>query len=294
VRTAEPDELAAALAEVRLLAVDLDGTALDSAGELRPRTLSAWHAAESRGVLIATLTGRPVAEALTLTAALGLHGPLAASNGAAIVDRVHLNRVERVGIEHSAAQAAIARLRAREPQVRLGVVHDDVSGLDPGFPGDLAVRWGWSPDGADDPVAAALERVDAGPVQKLVAWHPDGAAALDRLLDAAAGTLRVQTSDPRFVELGAPDVDKGAALARIADAYGVPLARCAAIGDMPNDLAMLARAGTALAVANAHPDVRAASDHVVPANDHDGLALVLDALGPALEPRTVSRHGSLL
>ncbi len=44
---------------------------------------------------------------------------------------------------------------------------------------------------------------------------------------------------------------------------------------MPNDLPMLAWAGTSYAVANAHPSVLAAADHVAPANDDDGVASVL-------------------
>jgi len=48
-----------------------------------------------------------------------------------------------------------------------------------------------------------------------------------------------------------------------------------AFGDMPNDLPMLAWAGTAYAMANAHATVLAAVDHVAPGNDEDGVAAVL-------------------
>ena len=48
-----------------------------------------------------------------------------------------------------------------------------------------------------------------------------------------------------------------------------------AFGDMPNDLPMLAWAGTSYAVANAHPSVLEVVDHVAPSNDEDGVAQVL-------------------
>ena len=51
-----------------------------------------------------------------------------------------------------------------------------------------------------------------------------------------------------------------------------------AFGDMPNDLPMLTWAGTSYAVANAHPSVLEAADHVAPANDDDGVASVLAEL----------------
>jgi hydroxymethylpyrimidine pyrophosphatase-like HAD family hydrolase len=47
---------------------------------------------------------------------------------------------------------------------------------------------------------------------------------------------------------------------------------------MPNDLPMLAWAGHGVAVANAHPDVRAAADEVTASNDESGVALVLERL----------------
>jgi hydroxymethylpyrimidine pyrophosphatase-like HAD family hydrolase len=51
-----------------------------------------------------------------------------------------------------------------------------------------------------------------------------------------------------------------------------------AFGDMPNDLPMLAWAGYAVAVANAHPDVIAAADEVTASNDQAGVARVLERL----------------
>lgn len=51
-----------------------------------------------------------------------------------------------------------------------------------------------------------------------------------------------------------------------------------AFGDMPNDLPLLAWAGHAVAVANAHPAVLRAADEVTLSNEEDGVALVLERL----------------
>jgi hydroxymethylpyrimidine pyrophosphatase-like HAD family hydrolase len=51
-----------------------------------------------------------------------------------------------------------------------------------------------------------------------------------------------------------------------------------AFGDMPNDLPMLAWAGTSYAVANAHPDVLGAVTHHTASNDEDGVAVALEGL----------------
>jgi hydroxymethylpyrimidine pyrophosphatase-like HAD family hydrolase len=61
----------------------------------------------------------------------------------------------------------------------------------------------------------------------------------------------------------------------VADELGVDAADVVAFGDMPNDLPMLEWAGTSYAVANAHPTVLAAADHVAPHHEDDGVAVTL-------------------
>ena len=65
---------------------------------------------------------------------------------------------------------------------------------------------------------------------------------------------------------------KAAALARVCAGLGIAASDVVAFGDMPNDLAMLEWVGTSYAVANAHPSVLAAVDHVAASNDADGVA----------------------
>ena len=64
-------------------------------------------------------------------------------------------------------------------------------------------------------------------------------------------------------------------LALLCDRLGVAPADVIAFGDMPNDLPMLEWAGRSWAMANAHPTVREAADHVAPGHDEDGVARVL-------------------
>ena len=64
----------------------------------------------------------------------------------------------------------------------------------------------------------------------------------------------------------------------------IDAADAVAFGDMPNDLPMLAWAGTSYAVANADPMVLAAATHITESNDDDGVAMVLDSLLPRRAP----------
>src|SRR4029450_520075 len=71
---------------------------------------------------------------------------------------------------------------------------------------------------------------------------------------------------------------KAFALERLCRRLGVAPEEVVAVGDMPNDLAMLDWAGTGVAVANAVPEVLDAADEVTAANTEDGVALLLERI----------------
>ncbi|WBB73756.1 HAD family hydrolase [Micromonospora sp. WMMD1128] len=82
-----------------------------------------------------------------------------------------------------------------------------------------------------------------------------------------------------FVEICPPGVDKASGLSVVADRLGVDPADVLVFGDQPNDLPMFGWAGWArVAVANAHPELRAAADEITLRNDDDGVAVYLDRL----------------
>jgi hydroxymethylpyrimidine pyrophosphatase-like HAD family hydrolase len=73
-------------------------------------------------------------------------------------------------------------------------------------------------------------------------------------------------------------VTKASTLERYVTARGLSAQDVIAFGDMPNDVEMLAWAGHAVAVANAHDEVLAVVDEVTASNDDDGVAQVLERL----------------
>ena len=92
--------------------------------------------------------------------------------------------------------------------------------------------------------------------------------------DAATATH----SGAPFIEVSATGITKASALAHLCDRLGIAQSETIAIGDMPNDLPMLAWAGHSVAVANAHPEVRAAANEITASNEDDGVAQVLERL----------------
>jgi len=92
-----------------------------------------------------------------------------------------------------------------------------------------------------------------------------------------AGKLFVSKSLPHFLEFAHPEVNKGAGLTFIAERLGFTAAETVACGDGENDRELLDWAGFGVAVANAHEEILARADLVVPDVEHEGVALLLDA-----------------
>lgn len=259
----------------RLVATDLDGTALRSDGTASPRTVAAFTRVEQAGATLVLVTGRPPRWMGAVATAVRHRGLAICANGALVYD-LHTERiVEAHLIEVEILEKVVARLRDQVPELAFLVEYEDGFAYEPWF------RLGsWD---AEMTRGAVLEcpQLLARPAAKLLALHRDmDPDRLHALVQDLVGDLVTAThsSGRALIEMSALGVTKATALARLAARYGIPAADAIAFGDMPNDLPMLAWAGTSYAVANAHPAVLAAVDQVTAANDEDGVAQVLERL----------------
>ncbi|MDH6134220.1 Cof subfamily protein (haloacid dehalogenase superfamily) [Kitasatospora sp. MAA4] len=257
---------------VQLICTDLDGTLLDSRGDLSPGSLEAITTARRSGIAVVCVTGRPVRDTLTITRRYGLTGPVVCSNGAVTVDAESGSPLLCRGFDPAECAELLSVLEAGLPGLIVGI--ESIGGLylEEGFAQLVPDCW------PHQPVSAARTVLHPDdPVVKILAIHPDlTTQALERaIVDLVGDRLEVTRSTGRFVELSARGVDKGQALHWLTRHLSVPPARTAAVGDMPNDIPMLRAAGLAAAVANAHPDVRRAAHVVLPSNDDDGVAALI-------------------
>jgi hydroxymethylpyrimidine pyrophosphatase-like HAD family hydrolase len=173
--------------------------------------------------------------------------------------------------------AVAAAVRAAVREVTFAIETRDAGfGREASYP--VAPDVDLEPDGVR---VGSLDELVSDDVIKLLVQHAD----LDPggLLAAArevAGELAELTYSSRsgLLEISAIGVTKAATLARIADRQGIRAEDAVAFGDMPNDLPMLAWAGRGYAMANAHPDVLDAAEHLAPSNDDDGVAQIVEKL----------------
>jgi Cof subfamily protein (haloacid dehalogenase superfamily) len=120
--------------------------------------------------------------------------------------------------------------------------------------------------------------LDRDPTKLVAVGDP---AALDQLEAELKphfeGRLFISKSLPFFLEFAHPDVSKGSGLEFVADRLGFEPEETVACGDGENDRELLDWAGFGVAVANAHEDVLARADLVVPSVGEEGVAALLEA-----------------
>jgi hypothetical protein len=122
------------------------------------------------------------------------------------------------------------------------------------------------------------EWLTADPTKLVAVGDPDALSELEDVLKPRfRGKLFVSKSLPHFLEFANPEVSKGAGLQFVADRLGFTAAETVAGGDGENDRELLDWAGFGVAVANAHEDILARADLVVPSVYEEGIALLLEA-----------------
>jgi Cof subfamily protein (haloacid dehalogenase superfamily) len=120
--------------------------------------------------------------------------------------------------------------------------------------------------------------LDRDPTKVVAVGDPQALDELEAVLKPRfRGRLFVAKSLPYFLEFAHPDVSKGAGLAFVAERLGFGPEETVACGDGENDRELLDWAGFGVAVANAHPDILARADLVVPSVEEEGVALLMES-----------------
>ncbi|MFF5436790.1 HAD family hydrolase [Streptomyces achromogenes] len=261
-----------------LIATDLDGTLLRGDDTVSDRSLAALARVARAGARHLVVTGRPAPRVRPLLARLGGTGLAVCGQGAQVYDARAGRLLWSVRLDRELAETALGKVEAEVGQVFAAVDQDGEDGLtliEPGYrmphPTLPAVRVG------------RRAELWAAPISKVLLRHAelsdDELAAVAR---SAVGSLATVTmSGPGTVELQPRGVTKATGLALAAERLGIGAERALAFGDMPNDIPMFRWAARGVAMAGAHPELKAVADEVTVSNEDDGVAVVLERLFPA-------------
>ncbi|WP_233608351.1 HAD family hydrolase [Nocardia stercoris] len=253
----------------QLIALDVDGTLLETGASVSPRVRAAVLAAAASGAHVVIATGRTLVATRQVVGELGLSaGHVICSNGAV---RADLATWAPLDVHTFDPKAAAVVLRSLFPEMVLAVekVGVGVWATD-FFPG--SIRGGEFHLVTD-------EQLVAEPTARLSGWWPAG--DLDQMIARMAEVDLpdagwIQGDNEPWLVATKPGVSKSAALERLRRQLGVPREATLAIGDGYNDVDMIEWAARSVAMGNAVPEVKAAADEVTAEVSADGVAQVLE------------------
>lgn len=273
-----------------LLAIDLDGTLLNSEHRVPPENRDVLHRAHDAGLKIVLCTGRAHAETVPVLGQIGLDlDATVTSFGALITDVRTARTIASDPIPKRQADELSEWLLDRGYSV-LWLVDRDVAGVDGyvliGAKHNPAVdRW----VSKTECTIRSIDRLSEAEVPPVRVSIIDETAILEResaeISRAFEGrirhnVLRAPSYNVTVIEAFAPHVNKWYGIARICDRWGIDPRRTLALGDDVNDVDLLRSAGLGIAMGNAHPAAKAAAARTTATNDEAGVAqAIAEVLG---------------
>ncbi|WP_322150251.1 HAD family hydrolase [Paratractidigestivibacter sp.] len=262
------------LANIKLLAVDMDLTLLADDGSQPEGMENRIAALAEAGVVFCPASGRPVP---TLELPFpGSAGTMAfcGDNGGNVVyqgkiiyrDRLEPELWRKVAARAVAAGDNVPVLCCYDHAVCLERDRAHFEGI---FKYYKNIRWVASYDDVDD---------DANKISLLFPAY-DAEPAFASIYQPEFGEkLYVTNAGREWVDFMNLNVSKGDGVAHLCDHLGIDIADAAAVGDTYNDIPMLERVGHSFIVANAEPHMEAHARYRVPSNNDRGVAVLIDAL----------------
>ncbi|WP_266649391.1 Cof-type HAD-IIB family hydrolase [Streptomyces sp. NBC_01549] len=259
-----------AVADIRLIVTDMDGTLLDDAKRIPDGLWSLLTELRHRDVLFCPASGRQYATLAKEFADAGQGMVFIAENGTYVVrDGVELSSDP---LDPSVAARIVTTTRGlRAEGVDVGAVvcgkrSAYVERTDEAFLAEVRkyyTRLQPVPDATavDDDEILKVALFDFGPVERTTApaLHP------------FTSTHQVVVSGEHWVDIMNVTADKGTAVRRLQHDLGITPAQTMVFGDYLNDLEMLDTAEWSFAMANAHPAIIDRARHIAPSNNDNGV-----------------------
>jgi Cof subfamily protein (haloacid dehalogenase superfamily) len=269
---------------VKLIALDIDGTLLDSRWTLPEANRAAIAEATRRGIEVALVTGRRYDFAMPIALQIGAPLTMIVSNGAIIRTQDGETRLRHLLPRDTAARVLeITRLWRDSAAVIFDRPCKNV--ILETFATDDPIRTAYYARnkefiGQAIPLESCLTE---DPLQVMLSGKVDSMREAEAVLRASQATENFKVASTVYesrnfsmIDVLHPQCSKGTALAEWATLRGLTREEIMAVGDNHNDLEMLSFAGVPVVMGNCVPELRNFGWHETASNDHNGVAAAIE------------------
>ncbi|MBW7572845.1 Cof-type HAD-IIB family hydrolase [Caproiciproducens faecalis] len=271
--------------DIRLIALDMDGTVLKTDKTMSPKTAQTLRAAADSGIMLVPATGRMRGMIPREMLDVGTISYAITSNGASIIDlekdrEIYANQMtledSRRIIDFLMPYDVMVEAYA-EGRSYVDNRHYSLLSTFKGYPKllmDLILQYQTFVDdlpGFLKKNRLCLEKINIPYMGTEV--REELAEKLEAMKEYS-----ITASFGNNLEINAASASKGDALSHLCQKLGIAPEQVMAFGDERNDLEMLKFAGCGVAMGNGHEDVRQVADYVTLTNEEDGVADAIEKL----------------
>lgn len=256
----------------RLMAVDIDGTLLNSNGIMTDNTIEVIKRAVKKGLVFTISTGRPVQGVKSIIEKLNIDFPIITYNGAMVVMgdsgkilyEKKLTFQDAKSIIDLGGSLDVTVVVWNNNKLYVNVQNEktrfysSISGVTPVLCKDIK------------------EAIKDGATKVL--WY-DNIEKINQYKDQIekyfSENITYHTSRPYFLEFVDRNASKAIAMEKLGEYYDIDSKQMIAVGDGYNDLSMIEYAGLGIAMGNAPQEIKNKADYVTLSNDRDGLVHVI-------------------
>ena len=254
---------------IRLLAIDLDGTLLNSSKKLSEKNADALRNLSESGVQICLASGRALTSIAPFREQLGIPGPIVSCNGSYVVAE-NGETVQSLRLSEDVRDQVLSYAKEYDLHTNCYIESNAYCNRE----GRWADLYRSRIPELPLPVWPNERIASSNPTKLLVIDEPKKIQEhLSRVrAQFADNEAWITISEPEYLEFLPPKVNKGQGVQALASVLNLDQAEVAAIGDYLNDLEMVTWAGFSGAVSNSVEPVKNAAKVLVSSNDEDGVA----------------------
>lgn len=266
------------LAQVKLVVTDMDGTLLNSQGEVSDQFYSLFEQLKANNIHFVAASGRQYYSIIKKLSPIVEDITIVAENGG--IARQGAKELLVTHMDNQSILKLITLLRTIKDSyiVLCGKKSSYIETKNEAFIA-LFNEYYATYEKVED-----LTKVGDDDFIKIAVYHFESSeSAIYPSVKHLEDKLQVKVSGQNWLDISHPNANKGYALQLLQNKLGLTPSQTMVFGDYNNDLEMLGLADFSFAMDNAHPNVKKVANYTTKSNDENGVEHILEQLVEALE-----------